>query len=123
AIAALRAANAVVLINFDDLAAHVGGNLAQLTFLVGRGLIDGRDPQIENSAFHRKALVFDAGTITHYVSKNIRLLVQRWRARKPLKLLVAASADLQGIFGTARGAEIHPPHIARQPGLGGASCA
>src|SRR6516165_8961693 len=59
AIAALRAANPVVLINFDDLAAHVGGNLAQLTFLVGRGRsatnamgpdIDGRDPQIENSA-------------------------------------------------------------------------
>ena len=50
AIAALRAANAVVLINFDNLPAHVGGNLAQLTFLVGRGLIDGRDPQIENSA-------------------------------------------------------------------------
>src|SRR5262249_18175942 len=50
AIAALPAANAVVLINFGDLAAHVGGNLAQLTFLVGRGLIDGRDPQIENSA-------------------------------------------------------------------------
>src|SRR5262249_48656269 len=36
--------------------------------------------------------------------------MQRWRARKPLKLLVAASADLQGIFGTASGAEIHPPH-------------
>jgi len=66
AIAALRAANAVVLVSFDDLAAHVAGNLAQLTFLVGRGLIDGRDPQIENSAFHRKkALVFDAGTIAH----------------------------------------------------------
>jgi hypothetical protein len=29
-----------------------------------------------------------------------------------LKLLVAASADLQGIFGTASGAEIHPPHVA-----------
>src|SRR5262249_14925997 len=58
AIAALRAANAVVLVNFDDLAAHVAGNLAQLTFLVGRGLIDGRDPQIENSAFHRKRLWF-----------------------------------------------------------------
>ena len=66
AIAALRAANAVVLVNFDDLAAHLAGNLAQLTFLVGRGLIHGRDPQIENSAFHRKkALVFDAGTIAH----------------------------------------------------------
>ena len=33
----IRAANAVVLVNFDDLAAHVAGNLAQLTFLVGRG--------------------------------------------------------------------------------------
>src|SRR5262249_9908628 len=68
AIAALRAANAVVLINFGDLAAHVAGNLPQLTFWVGRGLIGGRDPQIENSAFHRKALVFDAGTIAHYVT-------------------------------------------------------
>src|SRR5215471_13290785 len=58
AISALRAANAVVLVNFDDLAVHVAGNLAQLTFLVGRGLIDGRDPQIENSAFHRKRLWF-----------------------------------------------------------------
>src|SRR5262245_12209788 len=31
--------------------------------------------------------------------------MQRWRARKPLKLLVAASANLHGIFGTISGAE------------------
>jgi hypothetical protein len=30
---------------------------AQLTLLVGRGLIGGRDPEIENRAFHRKAPV------------------------------------------------------------------
>ena len=41
--------------------------------------------------------------------------MQRWRARKPLKLLVAASANLQGIFGTVSGAEIHAPHVARRP--------
>ena len=43
---------------------------------------------------------------------NTRFLMQRWRARKPLKLLVVASANLQGIFGTVSGAEIHPPHVA-----------
>src|SRR5262249_26994083 len=78
-----------------------------ITFLVGRGLLDGRDSQIENSPFHRKALVFDAGTIAHFVSKNSIFLVQRWRVRKPLKLLVAALADLQGIFGTVSGAEAY----------------
>ena len=41
--------------------------------------------------------------------------MQRWRARKRLKLLVAASANSQGIFGTVSGAEIHPPHVARRP--------
>ena len=41
--------------------------------------------------------------------------MQRWRARKPLKLLVAAAANLQGIFGTVSGAEIYPPHVARRP--------
>jgi len=41
-------------------------------------------------------------------------LMQRCRARKPLKLLVAASANLQGIFGTVSGAEIHAPHVARR---------
>ena len=71
----------MVLVNFDDLAAHVAGNLAQLTFLVGRGLIDGRDSQIENGAFIEK----------------LWFLMPSWRARK---------ADLLGIFGTVGGAEV-----------------
>jgi hypothetical protein len=54
---ALGAADAVILVDLDDIAAHPAGNLAQLTFLVGRGLIDGGDAEIENSALYQKAAV------------------------------------------------------------------
>src|SRR5215472_13219087 len=36
---ALSAADAVILVDTDDLAAHAAGNLAQLPLLVGRGLV------------------------------------------------------------------------------------
>ena len=36
------AANAVVLVDFDDLAAHSGCNLLQFALLIGRRLVDGR---------------------------------------------------------------------------------
>ena len=52
---ALGAADAVVLVDVDDLAAHAAGDLAQLALLVGGRLVDGRDPKIENSAFHWKS--------------------------------------------------------------------
>jgi hypothetical protein len=42
----------VVAVNLDDLAAHAASDLAQLAFLIGRGLINGADAKIENSAAH-----------------------------------------------------------------------
>jgi hypothetical protein len=42
----------MVLVDLDDLAAHASGDLAQLAFLVSRGLVECGDPQVENSAFH-----------------------------------------------------------------------
>src|SRR5262249_8436171 len=55
AVPALSAAYAMVPIDADDLAAHSGSDLAKLMLLVGRGLLGGRYPKIENSALHRKA--------------------------------------------------------------------
>ena len=45
-IPSLGTANAVILVNLDDLAAHAAGNLAQLALLVGRSLLYGRYPEI-----------------------------------------------------------------------------
>src|SRR5262249_18451035 len=53
AVPALSTAYAMVPIDADDLAAHAGSDLAKLTLLVGRSLLGGRDPKIENSALHR----------------------------------------------------------------------
>src|SRR6266550_5575833 len=50
---ALRAADPVVLVHLDDLIAHAGCHLPQLTLLVGRGLIKGADPEINSGATHR----------------------------------------------------------------------
>ena len=47
------AADAVILVDLDDLAAHAAGDLAQLALLVGRRLIDGAHAEIENSSLHR----------------------------------------------------------------------
>src|SRR5215510_768577 len=58
AVPALSAAYAMVPIDADDLAAHAGSDLAKLTLLVRRSLLGGRDPKIENSAFHRKVSRF-----------------------------------------------------------------
>jgi hypothetical protein len=52
-IAALGAADAVILVDLDDLAAHAAGDLAKLALLVGGRLVDGGDAEIENGAFHR----------------------------------------------------------------------
>jgi hypothetical protein len=51
-IAALGAADAVVPVQLDDLAAHPAGNLAQLALLVGGGLVQRADPKIEGSFSH-----------------------------------------------------------------------
>jgi len=43
----------------DHLAAHAGGDRAQLALLVGRGLVDGGNAKVENRSAHDLALRFD----------------------------------------------------------------
>jgi hypothetical protein len=50
---ALGTADTVILVDFDNLPSHAAGDFAQLALLVGRGLLDCGNPQVENSAFHR----------------------------------------------------------------------
>src|SRR5262249_20839804 len=51
-VAALGAADAVVLVDLDDLTAHAAGDLAQFTVLVCSGLIERGNPQIKNGSAH-----------------------------------------------------------------------
>src|SRR5215510_9021573 len=46
----------MILVDPDDLAAHPTRDLAQLAFLIGRGLIDRTDPEIDNRSAHSSTL-------------------------------------------------------------------
>ena len=47
-VAALGAADAVILVDLDDLAAHASRDLPKLPLLVGRRLVNGGNPKVEN---------------------------------------------------------------------------
>jgi hypothetical protein len=64
-VAALGAADAVVPVNLDDLAAHAAGDLAQFTLLVGRGLVDSGNAQIDNRLSAQKSKGFIVPPLTH----------------------------------------------------------
>jgi hypothetical protein len=49
---ALGAANAVIFVDMDNLAAHPLGNPAQFALLIGGRLVERRNPEIEDGAFH-----------------------------------------------------------------------
>src|SRR5207302_8257605 len=49
-------ADAMILVDPDDLAAHPTRDLAQLAFLIGRSLIDRTDAEIENRSEHSLTL-------------------------------------------------------------------
>jgi hypothetical protein len=48
----------VILVNLDYLTAHAAGDLAQLALLIGRGLIEGGDSEIDNRPAHSLASSF-----------------------------------------------------------------
>src|SRR6516225_2380959 len=56
------AADAVVPVDLDDLAAHATSDLAQLALLVGRGLFDGADAEVDNRLAHGLASRFETPT-------------------------------------------------------------
>ena len=49
---ALRAADTVIFVDLGNPASHAAGDLAQLAFLVGCRLVDGRDAKVQNSSLH-----------------------------------------------------------------------
>src|SRR5262249_60240691 len=49
------AADPVILINLVDLPAGTLGDLPQLALLIGRGLVDCGNPEVESGAFHGKS--------------------------------------------------------------------
>jgi hypothetical protein len=69
-IAALGAGNAVVLVDLDNFAAHSASNLAQFALLIGRGLVQCRNPKIENRPFHGIPLVNMRPLISRRVPQN-----------------------------------------------------
>ena len=69
--AALSATDAVILVDLDDLAAHATSDLAQLALLVGRGLFDGADAEVDNRFAHGSASRFEMSNYTmHCVEKQ-----------------------------------------------------
>jgi len=54
---AFSATDAVVFVDADDLAAHAACDFPQLPLLISRGLVSGRNPQIENGAFHLNPVI------------------------------------------------------------------
>src|SRR5262245_32919163 len=55
-VASPGAADAMILVDPDDLAAHPTRDLAQLAFLIGRSLIDRTDPELDNRSAHSSIL-------------------------------------------------------------------
>src|SRR5215813_10592362 len=55
-VSALGARDAVVAVDLDDLEPAAAGDLAELAFLIGRGLVEGAHSQVNGSALHRPAL-------------------------------------------------------------------
>ena len=53
------AADAVILVDLDDLTAHAARDLAQLALLIGRGLFDGADTKVDNRSAHSLASPFE----------------------------------------------------------------
>jgi hypothetical protein len=72
------AADAVILVDLDDLATHPLGDLAQLPLLVGGGLVEGADAKVENGALHRNfSPCLDNRVIAQSVSNISLYLVQQ----------------------------------------------
>jgi hypothetical protein len=42
----------MILVDLEDLAAHVRGHGAQLALLIGRGLIESADPKVKGGSAH-----------------------------------------------------------------------
>src|SRR4029077_1003045 len=98
----LRAADPVILINLVDLPAGTLGDLPQLALLIGRGLVDCGNPEVESGAFHGKSPHLSADTVSDLVRKIYSFCTPEIGIHKPLILLIVACGILRGFFHTNR---------------------
>jgi hypothetical protein len=96
-IAALGAANAVILVDLDDLTAHPAGNLAEFALLIGCRLVDGADAKVENRFAHGLPSSFETATPTMpRAQKKTFLITFFWRLEMP-GFVGFTSADFRGV--------------------------
>jgi len=102
----------MILVDPDDLAAHPTRDLAQLAFLIGRGLIDRTDPEIDNrsSAARARPLrlplttdVFDARLDRFLAMSSLPFLNRRRDTISKAKLAMMAASRLSLVRWRYRG--------------------
>src|SRR5262245_13552249 len=67
------AADAVIFVDLDDLTAHATGDPPQLALLIGGGLVESADAEVENGALHRKFLSVFGESVIRQPVINISL--------------------------------------------------
>src|SRR5262249_21336895 len=90
----------VILINLVDLPAGTLGDLPQLALLIGRGLVDCGNPEVESDAFHGKIPSFQRDTVSDLVCKIYSFCTSEIGLHKSLILLIVACGILRGFFHT-----------------------
>jgi hypothetical protein len=85
----------VVFVDPNNFAAHSAGDFAQFTFLISGRLVNGRNPEVEQGAFHRKAL---SRRQHHTCTAN--------QHPEITDFIGVAERDLRGVF----------PHTSMRPG-------
>src|SRR5262249_53145645 len=98
------AADAVILVDPDDLAPHPAHDLAQLAFLIGRGLIDCTDAEIDHRSAHGFSSLQAAG------AEYRKICAGNW-ASKIARFLRFSARAFRGVFSST---SCHPAPAAKR---------
>src|SRR5262245_55584042 len=89
----------MILVDPDDLAAHPTRDLAQLAFLIGRGLIDRTDPEIDNRSAHSSTLpVWQRKDAMRRTGNQSIFNTRNWASKKGALPWVFGKAFSRGFF-------------------------
>src|ERR1700755_1076147 len=107
----------MILVDPDDLAAHPTSDLAQLAFLIGRGLIDRTDAEIDNRSAHSSTLpAWQSKDATHRTDNQSVFNTGNW-ASKMARCLGFSARSFRGVFSYTR-CERTAPRTPCGPGVG-----
>ena len=98
---AFGAADAVILVDADDLPAGPAGHLAQLPLLVSRGLIERGNPEIQNCALHRRPPIAMHGAYHKSLVKS-PLFAHKAASGNSVDFTVTRNTDFRDGFSTQR---------------------